>query len=1230
MNIRIIEASHLNAWADKPSSRDSLPELIYRLIRETCDDFSFIHFPSEAAVSKPGFDGILDVTIGFEQYVPVGKSVWEMGCDKNHVAKANSDWNKRLNVVDVDCSETTFIFITPREWQNKQDWIDEKRNLNLFKDVKVWDRVDLVQWLDDAPITALFISKEIGSLPKEGIEPSEFFYKRKTRNSIGTKVIIGGRENIKNNIGEFIRKKKSFHLRSHSIDEAILFTLASLMDVFGEDYLKRTLICNSENGVKFLSLCKKEHVVIARSELLLEYEYDLDQQGHLIIGVDQYGSLNRLREVIELMKYELWEEQKALELELKLPSHIAEVKSKNGQGMLHKLLRSIFDNSSFPKWYTELDYKYSTSALLLGEWEEKDNWQNDFLNILGVENIPDFYFELQKFQGSGDDFVYNYRNIWKVKDIYEAMNSLYDKFIDQQIVEFKDYAILSLSNKDPHQDKEGISRIVAQINGEKAEVSNLAKKGVFKVLSAINQINNDDRKASDLKSIKDQIIKEVLFDFDISSLKNNLPFIERFAEASPDLFIDFISELLNVHGEEANELLKEKSTFTSFPHSYLTNILWALEGLSFHKNYKEPVLEVLNMLVKLDQGGSLSNRPINSLTTLLHYRNTSKNELVNNTERILNAMERNPDQALSIFNDIIFPARRGSFISNSNVYYSHDYEVDDSGQFTWGDYYKEIGKIFPILINNVIGLGKEQELIQILYNLQKPLRLILLQQIKDRLDEFNLNTSFFTAIKNYQSNLSSKEIKGEDEQTAIKLIVEECSQHESSDSLNWIFTNAAFDLMSKSLGLKRFDKNLEQEIYKQRKELLNKELKKGIGRIVEILETKKDTFQILHVLKGVLNKQQATELIYKILESKEEDLKYSLNTFIPYFSHQYGLDWIKFSLSKINNKNHLEFLLFCSSSLELWDYIKEETDANTEYWMSFRNMLDYEEAPLKKKGVENLVKVGRASFAIKSLGFSFDDIEPEFLINLLHQIIETKVIDLPYDLHSVEKVFERLNKSENLDIGLMGNLELQFAPILIAGYPKQGIPNLSRIFYSNPSELKKFLKDFQSAESKNEFFHRRDIIENLEKYPSDLNPELIEEKTREWITEIRNIVKEEDSMIKNKIYYIIGGVLSRIPKEKRYMPQLFVCQILEELSNEEVTRGFIWGGKTVKMGSMYSDANIEGYKEDLEELRKLANEIKFDFKQLHKVLTYEISELEDRTTRWDVGREYDQESKWLD
>lgn len=1228
MNIRIIEASHLNAWADKPSSRDSLPEIIYRLIRETCDDFSFIHFPSEAAVSKPGFDGILDITSGFEQYVLDGKSVWEMGCDKNHVAKANKDWNKRIED-EVDYSETTFIFITPREWQKKQDWINGKRKLNIFKDVKVWDRVDLVQWLDDAPITALFIAKEIGSLPKDGIEPSEFFYKRKTRNSIGTKIIVGGRENIKNNIGEYIRRKKTFHIRSHSSDEAILFALASLKDVFGEDYLKRTLICNSENGVKFLSLCKKEHVVIAQSELLLEYEYELEQQGHLIIGVDQYGSLNRLREVIELRKYDLWEQQKALESELQLPSHIAKVKSKNGQGMLHKLLRSIFDNSSFPKWYTKIDYKYATSALLLGEWDEKDNWQSTFLNILSVENIPDFYFELQKFQGSGDDFVYNYRTIWKIKDIYEAMNSLYDKFIDQQILDFKDYAILSLSNKDPHQDKEGISRIVAQIHGEKAEVSNLAKKGVFKVLSAINQISNEDRKASDLKSIKDQIIKEVLFDFDISSLRNNLPYVERFAEASPDLFIDFISELLNVYAEEAKELLKENSTFTSFPQSFLTNILWALEGLSHLANFKHPVLEVLNKLVKIDQGGSLSNRPINSLTTFLHYRNTSKKELENNTDCILKSMEKNPDQALNIFNDIIFTTRR-SFISNSKVYYSHDYEIDDSGQFTWGDYYKEIEKIFPILINNLISLSKEQDLIQILYNLQKPLRLILLQHIKERLDQFNLNTQFFTAIKNYQSSLDSKEIKSQDELTAINLIVEECSQHESSDSLNWIFTNAAFDLISQSLGVKRYDENLEKEIFKQRQELLNKELKKGIDRIVKILETKKDTFQILHVLKGILNKEQASELIYKILESYEEGLKYSLNTFIPYYSNQYGLGWIKYSLRKINNKNHLEFLLFCSSSLELWDYIKEETDVNTEYWMSFRNMLNFEEAPLKKKGVENLVSVGRASFGIKSLGFSLDDIEPEFLLNLLHQILETEVVDLPYDLHSVEKVFERLNKSENLNTVLLGNLEFQFAPILIAGYPKQGIPNLSRIFYSNPKELFKFLSDFKTAKSKNELIYRRDIIENLEKYPSDLNPEFIEEKTREWITEIRNLAEEEDSMIKNKIDYIIGGVLSRIPKETRYMPQMFVYQILEELSNEEVTRGFIWGGKTVKMGSMNSDTNIEAYKKDLVELKKLANKFKFDYKQLHRILYYEIRELENRTTRWDVGNEYDQENEWLE
>ncbi|SUT85387.1 Uncharacterised protein [Actinobacillus ureae] len=43
-----------------------------------------------------------------------------------------------------------FIFVTPHRWIGKEKWVTEKKSLNKWKDVKVYDTNDLEQWLEQS------------------------------------------------------------------------------------------------------------------------------------------------------------------------------------------------------------------------------------------------------------------------------------------------------------------------------------------------------------------------------------------------------------------------------------------------------------------------------------------------------------------------------------------------------------------------------------------------------------------------------------------------------------------------------------------------------------------------------------------------------------------------------------------------------------------------------------------------------------------------------------------------------------------------------------------------------------------------------------------------------------------------------------------------------------------------------------------------------------------------
>src|SRR5205823_3403579 len=99
-------------------------------------------------------------------WVPAGMSVWEIGVSQNPKSKAEGDYSKRTAAPgSIDIANTTFVFVTPRKWEGKKEWCDEKRAEGKWRDVIAWDGDDLEQWLETAPSTDAWLARLLGKLP---------------------------------------------------------------------------------------------------------------------------------------------------------------------------------------------------------------------------------------------------------------------------------------------------------------------------------------------------------------------------------------------------------------------------------------------------------------------------------------------------------------------------------------------------------------------------------------------------------------------------------------------------------------------------------------------------------------------------------------------------------------------------------------------------------------------------------------------------------------------------------------------------------------------------------------------------------------------------------------------------------------------------------------------------------------------------------------------------------
>ena len=171
-----ITATNIDSWADKIEARSLLPAFLRRLVNTTGAEISYSDFPAHDNSQRKGWDGKV-VSENVTPWVPRGVSCWEFGCNKNPTVKANSDYASRTkSIPHTERENYTFIFVTPRNWTSKENWISEKRQENEWKDIRAYDASDLEQWLELSVAGQVWLAELMG-LTQEGCQTLDNYWK---------------------------------------------------------------------------------------------------------------------------------------------------------------------------------------------------------------------------------------------------------------------------------------------------------------------------------------------------------------------------------------------------------------------------------------------------------------------------------------------------------------------------------------------------------------------------------------------------------------------------------------------------------------------------------------------------------------------------------------------------------------------------------------------------------------------------------------------------------------------------------------------------------------------------------------------------------------------------------------------------------------------------------------------------------------------------------------------
>jgi len=269
-------------------------------------------------------------------------------------------------------------------------------------------------------------------------------------------------------------------------------------------------------------------------------------------------------------------------------------------------------------WTQHPDATYLALVVLIGSWNEKSECDLEAITqLLGI-SYDEWLKKAQEILHFRDSPLSLRNGIWNVVDRVKLWSLLGSRILDQNLDTFKSLAVSILKEPDPAFELPAEERYAASIHGKVLKYSHVLRKGIAEGLAILGSQQNICTNCSQGqdKATCVLVIRELLTDADWvlwGSLNDLLPSL---SEAAPDEILEVVEKAMSLTPCPFDEIFSQEGNGIT-GSNYLTGLLWALEGLAWDEQYLVRVCVALGELASHDPGGKWSNRPANSLATIL-------------------------------------------------------------------------------------------------------------------------------------------------------------------------------------------------------------------------------------------------------------------------------------------------------------------------------------------------------------------------------------------------------------------------------------------------------------------------------------------------------------------------------------------------------------------------------------------------------------------------------------
>ena len=989
----LVKATHLVQFADRREAEGKLPELVRFLIGATsyCNSS---RIPSGDSINLPGWDGKTEVTKNNEaQFVPSGITLWEMSKNKNIEKKINSDFAKRTsNSHGENTSNATFIFVTPRHWEKKDDWIIKKKKSILlnshpvlhrvierilelstidtiiehittmllpaqlrwglkrspWKDIRVYDADDLEHWLATAPSVGLWLAREIGIFPDEKATTLFTFWNEWLNSTnppldhiLMSKALPGAKEEIQ----QFLSQKTSNQIIVYAdeIDISIAYLCSIIEMTMNQEqksqWLSRTIII--EDRETFRKLCNPGHQLI----LIPKFEGapigTALKNGHKVF-IPQIGAIKN-EEDLTIKRISIQEIQEHLQSEGLKPEHEAYRISKSTHGSITVLRRLIANELELtePCWVNYSLGIQLIPLLFAGSWNSSIEGDRKIISELSGKSYEEFELLIQSQCNEENPPCQKIGSIYSLVSQEYVYSYLREYISPTSLNRLNEVIQKVLGETDPRYELDKEKRCMASIYGKDRKYSGFIRKGLVSILALL--ATQPPSSLPKIESFVSTVVRELFKKSNSwqfwASISSELTTI---AEAAPEQFLDMVEDILDENKETFIELFNQKTDFGGFEYA---NLLWALECCAWNQKYLGRAAQILVQLSEIEERLQISgNKPSSCLYSIMRLWWPQTNTPVKRRFEIIDSLENiNSDRVWKLLIALI-PSQHMVASSNNKPEFRN--WVDNSkGKEDASEIYEGaelICKRLPSLLQK--DPKRWVDLLEKVFDIPFINRQNELLEILQTLDLNSLSENNRIEIwaileqKLYMHKKYSNERWAIGESTLIKLEAAYRYFIPEDPIVKWsrIFT----------FRLEHPDYIYLDNDYKREREVLEKLQTQAVEEVFQLcglegiykLCSKVKNSSLLGFLaaRNIKIIHAELQILNEVDYKNKEYFKDFLKGFIRQRFHNEGLDWFKdilFKIGKISVERSLFLLLSIPFTKETWKIVEEMGDnIKDSYW----------------------------------------------------------------------------------------------------------------------------------------------------------------------------------------------------------------------------------------------------------------------------------------------------------